>query len=844
MTFIKPSFVLLQRSNEDIINDIDWYLHSSKPYVIRNPINPDELMYMDYDQYMALMPSFIAAKRTIVQLAGPQDTPQTIASRFRHNIGNSSTQKSSPLLKSKIGHRLFRLVSGWNLSGNRVKIERNFDLLLPTFYLNLVSWQGLVSKADNLKDIWKLSKALNRIFKTRGIKHTLVRLKVYLFVVNNYVAGNRMVTTQPLGLRVDLTNGLPTCIPPRLRHLIRVGNPQWIRIISSLFFSYKGIEGVYDSPDLSTIQAEAFERSDWSEVRTFSQTFWGWYNWKHHDLGHYVLESLKYQAQVILSAGPNKSISLLGCLADAYYWVYCCKWEETPVYKILRYMGYYGYLALIESAALEYRDTNPSANSHKLRSSKLSLIYEAAGKIRIIAICDYWSQCILRPFHDFMFSVLKDIPMDATFDQEGAVKKFAAKGYKNIYSFDLKSATDLIPQRLYIEVFSSIFGEKLSTLWMDLLVNRDFYYRDTRDKVEYTNIRYTRGQPMGAYSSWASLALVHHFVVQLSAFRVGIDRFQDYLVLGDDIVIANKEVADSYLQVCKDYGIVVGLPKSFISNKGFFQFASQNIWGQTNISPVSLREIINANDLSSRIEFSLRLARRGMIDISPVSLLRANTDYIGWKYISESFSKGIIPSETVPILVALLGHSNYKSLSQKSVDYGAVLAFIKRKYQAVLNQPSDLNPQRLIHNMFMLLYKMIDNNLDTIRNNYVCIKSKVENDSIDLGSPCINSIVQMHFGHIASVDMKSGEVIFNEISELRRLFSHPQAPRSAILSRMYELLSKTTNTLDTLTLIERLVESKGARKVNEWNSIFLHITKNSLDYTLREGNKSKAPIAW
>jgi hypothetical protein len=34
-------------------------------------------------------------------------------------------------------------------------------------------------------------------------------------------------------------------------------------------------------------------------------------------------------------------------------------------------------------------------------------------------------------------------------------------------------------------------------------------------------VRYEVGQPMGALSSWAMLALTHHFIVQFAARRCG-----------------------------------------------------------------------------------------------------------------------------------------------------------------------------------------------------------------------------------------------------------------------------------------------------------------------------------
>jgi hypothetical protein len=48
---------------------------------------------------------------------------------------------------------------------------------------------------------------------------------------------------------------------------------------------------------------------------------------------------------------------------------------------------------------------------------------EAAGKIRVFAMVDVWTQSMLKPLHDLLFSLLEKIPNDATFDQSAAVKR-------------------------------------------------------------------------------------------------------------------------------------------------------------------------------------------------------------------------------------------------------------------------------------------------------------------------------------------------------------------------------------------------------------------------------------
>lgn len=85
-------------------------------------------------------------------------------------------------------------------------------------------------------------------------------------------------------------------------------------------------------------------------------------------------------------------------------------------------------------------------------------------------------------------------------------------------------------------------------------------------------IRYSVGQPMGAYSSWAMLALTHHIIVLEAARLAGISHFKDYAVLGDDIVIYNDAVAEQYLSLMNNLGVSINLGKSVIS-KDFAEFA-------------------------------------------------------------------------------------------------------------------------------------------------------------------------------------------------------------------------------------------------------------------------------
>lgn len=82
------------------------------------------------------------------------------------------------------------------------------------------------------------------------------------------------------------------------------------------------------------------------------------------------------------------------------------------------------------------------------------------------------------------------------------------------------------------------------------------------------------------------LALTHHVIVLIAARRVGRENFTGYALLGDDLVIADKEVADSYLVLARDLGVEINLSKSLVSKTGVSEFAKRIFWEGKDLSPI------------------------------------------------------------------------------------------------------------------------------------------------------------------------------------------------------------------------------------------------------------------
>jgi hypothetical protein len=236
------------------------------------------------------------------------------------------------------------------------------------------------------------------------------------------------------------------------------------------------------------------------------------------------------------------------------------------------------------------------------------------GKVRVFAMVDWWTQMALRPLHLLVFSILKIIPQDGTFDQGRLVgslqERIRAKSAMNsgsrslnnqtgpfhcmTYSFDLSAATDRLPVLLQSSLVDWLIPG-LGSLWQRLLVDRLYHIGrkvDGSRRYSDSGVRYAVGQPMGALSSWAMLALTHHFMVQLAAHRCGMRGwFTDYGVLGDDLVIIDSSVASAYLEIAQELGVSINLHKSLVSSNGHFEFAKRFCSPTSTLSGVSLSEV-------------------------------------------------------------------------------------------------------------------------------------------------------------------------------------------------------------------------------------------------------------
>lgn len=216
----------------------------------------------------------------------------------------------------------------------------------------------------------------------------------------------------------------------------------------------------------------------------------------------------------------------------------------------------------------------------------LHVIHESGMKQRIIAIPCVWLQWSLDHLKKDLLGLLKGITEDNTFDQESTpriISKMMVRG-RRFHAVDLSSATDNFPQS---------WQRKLLEVWgvpMDLIsamFDSHFTYRGE-------SYQYLRGQAMGLGPSFPLFALTHHALLRGLCRNLGLRPSSSYRILGDDIVIFNNDLAESYKLVLQTCNIPISVTKS-ITSTDLTEFAGKILYKGRDVTPIKWRNLSHAN---------------------------------------------------------------------------------------------------------------------------------------------------------------------------------------------------------------------------------------------------------
>lgn len=519
-----------------------------------------------------------------------------------------------------------------------------------------------------------LSQQVCRLRRKSGLLHTALYLKQCAVVLQKYY-GEDSYSHELLKPQVSLTRtGLPRIIPSFHRKVIREGGPRGDRAVK-IYLSWFSLSRVvllaprvtaktFDSlldpspdlaktvnfvlglvpmikdvlsrylPDLSTRPVHQGLR--W--VPTWKSTPTGGILRKtgskrppvslFDTLGTEmaVFNAMLAKMEHAIDTQPNSMLPL----ADTFV-VYPLP-KEDFVTDRLQFLEVLRFGVKIQTIWIEDNEKDPSERV-SLPIAKVASSMAGAGKRRLFIIGNYIIQRLLRPYGDWLMSILRTLPGDGTFDQHKPIRN--VMGRRFVASYDLKSATDRWPRFFMGTVLCMLFGKEIAQMVsegclgsLNILVGRPL-------TKSVGSVTFTVGSPLGFYAAWPLFALTHHILVWCAAEAVYPGKyFRAYGILGDDLVIGDRRVADAYMQMLSYLDVEISKSKSLISNKGAFEFAKRYFirCGEYDCSPISLRLLLLArstlglatirNKYSPSLRCLLRLAGAGYRVMSRLSPLR------------------------------------------------------------------------------------------------------------------------------------------------------------------------------------------------------------------------------
>jgi hypothetical protein len=548
-----------------------------------------------------------------------------------------------------------------------------------------------------------------KLHRDHGISFTIKWLKAGYVAIQKELGQNGLKTLRDINPDLPLpalAGRLPRIIPVADRALIRSGNATVIRFWSSLFNLYR----IFKCPGdikISTITAPFSGNAEGLAILESNVNNMNPFRflkiWK--GLKEANLSPTKFE--ISRRASPTNSLSAHGLLTD----IFLMYERRRDLYEALHHMAFAtfpvqtAFMQLIADgydiiSDLELFVTKTSSNSSVIGKdnreysfprwtslsekasvathgyggsdggfAQFAIKEEAAGKVRVFALLDSLSQTFLRPLHDKLFDVLRQIPNDGTFDQDASVTRCQGKAIDHgcAFSFDLTAATDRIPATLSAKVIEALFqNDLLGQFWLKVMTDRNFYFNSKvaeKYKVSPGPYRYSVGQPMGGLSSWAMLALTHHWTVQYAAYLAGTNLnnswYTAYEILGDDLVIFDPLTADKYLEVMNTIGCEINLNKSIISrNRPVFEFAKRTCWGTEIVSGISFNQLGANYTIGNRVANVLSFGKLGLIGSSSILLSLLTRDCLA----NVSALKSKVTSVSLLALLGSLYHSGKVSL--------------------------------------------------------------------------------------------------------------------------------------------------------------------------------------
>jgi len=443
------------------------------------------------------------------------------------------------------------------------KINHEYIQFVIKYEYVLIYLSQYHESGANVEAIKRFFNYLKLWLENESLTHVVKRIKEIRLITQRYLSGSPY---QPSMIKTK--DGLPEVFSKSLRDKIRNGDVVSIKIALTMVYVSRHWT-TKPKPDFDPILKPSSPKIE--VLLPFIQDF----------IGHYSLQlKTEYKSDnkfhLSTKQGPNGQ-----AIGNSLFDLYSMDSDLIEDIKTLN-----PSIANEITNCKAFADIKFSSKEKGILR-KVSPIPDKELKTRVIAILDYWSQTALKPLHDSVMNQLGKFKGDFTKDQHGFEARSLPQKVK--YSYDLSNATDRFPIMLQFELLKALIGDTKANSWRNILIKRPYHHKDGN-----TVINYSVGQPMGAYSSWAVFSLSHHFVLYCAIRLCGLNpQDKHYMMLGDDIVIFGKTLADKYRSLMDDLKVEIADHKSFVSER-YFEFAKRSYLKGLDVSPYPIGAIVAA----------------------------------------------------------------------------------------------------------------------------------------------------------------------------------------------------------------------------------------------------------
>lgn len=280
--------------------------------------------------------------------------------------------------------------------------------------------------------------------------------------------------------------------------------------------------------------------------------------------------------------GPNSVPKLQSATAEALHLL--SSELAAPFKEYCELTGNGDYLDYIKEYSLKdnLKDSG-RLKKDKILLRKITSIADKGNKSRAIAICDFWTQTLLKPLEDEELNQLvKNFATKSSFfsHSDGFTKILSEYNHEWL-SIDASQWTDNFPSRLQYLYLKHRYGKQLAYAWRKLVVDCAWTIGNSTDTVTYG-----RGQGMGTKGSFMIASVTDHFFIEFISQKF-YGKVNNYNKVGDDLVIQDER--EIFPTEYPKIGVGINASKTKRSTPigKFVEYVSRIGWDSIDVSHVS-----------------------------------------------------------------------------------------------------------------------------------------------------------------------------------------------------------------------------------------------------------------